>query len=85
MRFAWQRKKSAHKASARQSSTGRIIYFTYNIVYWLPIVLTIIGIIDYRTGIIALSLILIARAAANLYRNNVPTAEEGEYFALRSP
>ena len=84
MRFAWQRENSADKAPAKQSSTGRIIYIAYNVVYWLPIVLTVTGIIDYRTGFITFSLILITRAVANLYRNNT-TAEQGEYFALRSP
>jgi nicotinamide riboside transporter PnuC len=84
MRFAWQRENSTDKVSAKQSSTGRIIYITYNVVYWLPIVLTIFKVIDYRTGFIMFALILIIRAVANLYRNNVPTAK-GEYFALRSP
>ena len=85
MRFAWQRKNSADQVSARQSSTGRIIYIIYNVVYWLPIVLTVTKVIDYRTGFITFSLILIIRSIANLYRNNVPAAEQGEYFALRSP
>ena len=85
MRFAWQRKNSADKVSAKQSSTDRIIYIIYNVVYWLPIVLTVTKVIDYRTGFITFSLILIIRAAANLYRNNAPMADEGEYFALRSP
>ena len=85
MRFAWQRKNSTDKVSAKQSSTGRIIYIFYNVIYWLPIVLTVTKVIDYRTGFITFSLILIIRAVANLYRNNVPTAERGEYFALRSP
>ena len=84
MRFAWQRKNSADKVSAKESSTSRIIYITYNVVYWLPIVLTIFKVIDYRTGFITFSLILIIRAIANLYRNNVPP-DKGEYFALRSP
>jgi nicotinamide riboside transporter PnuC len=84
MRFAWQRKNSADKVSAKQSSTGRIIYIAYNVVYWLPIVLTVTKVIDYRTGFITFSLILIIRAVANLYRNNT-TVEQGEYFALRSP
>jgi nicotinamide riboside transporter PnuC len=85
MRFAWQRKNSADEVSAKQSSTGWIIYIAYNIVYWLPLLLTVTKIIDYRTGFIMFVLILIIRAAANLYRNNVPTADQGEYFALRSP
>ena len=84
MRFAWQRENSADQDSDKESSTGRIIYIFYNIVYWFPIVLTITKVIDYRTGFIMFSLILIIRAAANLYRNNT-TSGRGEYFALRSP
>jgi len=84
MRFAWQRKNSTDEISSNQSSTGRIIYIIYNVVYWLPIVLTVTKVIDYRTGFITFSLILIIRAVANLYRNNT-TAEQGEYFVLRSP
>ena len=84
MRFAWQRKNSADKVPAKQSSTDRIIYIIYNVVYWLPIVLTVTKVIDYRTGFITFSIILIIRAAANLYRNNT-SPEQGEYFALRSP
>jgi nicotinamide riboside transporter PnuC len=85
MRFAWQRENSADTDSAKQTTTNRIIYIVYNVVYWLPIVLTITKVIDYRTGFITFSLILIIRAAANLYRNNAPMADKGEYFALRSP
>ena len=85
MRFAWQRKNSTDEISSNQSSTGRIIYITYNVIYWLPIVLTVTKVIDYRTGFITFSLILIIRAIANLYRNNVSMADKGEYFALRSP
>ena len=84
MRFAWQRENSGDEVSANQSTTNRIIYIFYNVVYWLPIVLAIFGVIDYRTGFITFSLILIIRAAANLYRNNT-SPEKGEYFALRSP
>ena len=84
MRFAWQRENSGEEVSANQSTTSRIIYIFYNVVYWLPIVLTIFGVIDYRTGFITFSIILLIRAAANLYRNNT-TPEQGEYFALRSP
>ena len=84
MRFAWQRENSGEEVSANQSTTSRIIYIIYNVVYWLPIVLTILGVINYRTGFITFSIILLIRAAANLYRNNT-TPEQGEYFALRSP
>ncbi len=85
MRFEKKKKNSADKVPEKQSSSDRIIYILYNVVYWLPIVLTVTNVIDYRTGFITFSLILIIRAAANLYRNNAPMADEGEYFALRSP
>ena len=85
MRFAWQRKNSTDKVSAEQSSTGRFIYIAYNIVYWFPIVLTVTKVIDYRTGFITFSLILITRAVANLYRNNFLTLEKAEIYPFRIP
>lgn len=85
MRFAWLRKNSVINGSVKQSATSRFIYIAYNVVYWIPIVLTITKVIDYRMGFITFFLILIIRAASNLYRNNFLTPEQGEYFPLRSP
>ena len=85
MRFAWLRKKSDNHVSVKPSFTNRLIFIAYNVVWWIPIVLPFIGIIDYRTGFIAFFVITIIRAAANLYRNNVLTPEQAECFPLRAP
>ena len=85
MRFAWLRKNSAHTVSVKPGIVNRLIYVAYNIVYWVPILLPLLGIIDYSTGFIWLSVVLVARFAANLYMNNALTLEQAEVFPLRSP
>jgi len=42
-------------------------------------------IIDYRTGFIAFFVVIIIRAVANLYRNNILKWEQAEIFPLRIP
>ena len=39
----------------------------------------------YRTGFIAVFVVIIIRGAANLYRNNVLTMEKAEIFPFRIP
>ncbi len=57
----------------------------YNVIYWIPIVLPFTPIMGYRTGFIAVFVVIIIRAVANLYRNNVLTLEQAEIFPLRIP
>jgi hypothetical protein len=85
MRFAWLRKNSVNDISVEQSFTNRLIYIAYNVIWWIPIVLPFIKIIDYRTGFIAFFIVTIIRAVANLYRNNVLTPEQAESYPLRAP
>jgi len=85
MRFAWLRKNSDSHVSAEQSTLSRVIYITYNVIWWVPIVLPFTGIIDYRTGFIAFFIVTVIRAVANLYRNNFLTLEQAETFPLRAP
>ena len=85
MRFAWLRKDSANTVSVKQSFTNRLIYVAYNVVWWIPVVLALVGTIGYRTGFVAFFIITLIRAAANLYRNNVLEPEQAESFPLRSP
>jgi hypothetical protein len=85
MRFAWIRENTADTVPVKQSNTRRLIFIAYNLVWWLPILLTFIGIIDYRTGFVAFFVITIIRAGANLCRNNVLTPEQAESFPLRAP
>ena len=85
MRFAWLRENSSDPVPDNQSTSDRIIYITYNVIWWIPIVLTLTKIIDYRTGFIAFFAITVIRAAANLYRNNVLEPDQAEFFPLRAP
>ena len=57
----------------------------YNVIYWIPIILPFTGIIEYRTGFIAFFVVIIIRAVANLYRNNVLTLEQAEIYPFRIP
>jgi hypothetical protein len=85
MRFAWERENSPDYVPVVQSFISRIVYIFYNVVWWLPLVLALIGTIDYRTAFNAFFVIIIVRAVANLYRNNVLSLEQAESFPLRAP
>ena len=85
MRVAWEMKRSGKDVSVRQSTTNRLIYFLYNLIWWVPIVLPFTKIMDYRTGFIVLFVITLIRAVSNLYRNNALTPEQAASFPLRSP
>ena len=85
MRFAWLRENSANTISVEQSSTNRLIFVVYNANWWLPVVLALVGSIDYGTAFVAFFVFILIRAGANLYRNNLLTPEQAESFPLRSP
>jgi hypothetical protein len=84
MRFAWLNKNLANEASVKQSLADRLVYIAYNLVWWIPIVLVIFKIIDYRTAFIALFVLTLIRAVVNLYRNNVLNPKQAERFPLRA-
>ena len=84
MRFAWLRENSSQQAPL-ENNASRLIFIAYNLLWWVPVVLTIAGVIDYRAGFIAFSLITLIRSAANLYRNNALDPLQAEVFPLRSP
>lgn len=85
MRFAWLRKKRADAVPGNEGITHRLILVAYNLVWWLPVVLPLARVIDYRAGFTLFLAITLVRAAVNLIRNNVLTPEQGEFFPLRSP
>ena len=84
MRFAWINKDSANDVPTEQSSFNRVIYIAYNLIWWIPIVLVVFKIIDYRTAFIALLVLTAIRAIVNLFRNNVLNPKQAESFPLRS-
>jgi hypothetical protein len=85
MRFAWLRKNAANGGAVKQSAANQLTLIVYNLVWWVPIVLPILKIIDYGTGFIAFTIITAVRLSANLYRNNVLTLEQAERFPFRAP
>jgi hypothetical protein len=87
LRFKWLRKNSADPipAKLRFFDPLNLIFLTYNIVYWIPIILPFTAIIDYRMGFIVFFLIIIIRGIANSYRNNFLEWERAEIFPLRIP
>jgi hypothetical protein len=85
MRFAWLREKSGDPAPPQPGAANRLILILYNLIWWVPIVLGFIKVIDYRTAFITFAAITIFRAMANVVRNNLLTPEQAETFPLRSP
>ena len=88
MRFAWLRQKDttgSTPAKLDRSPLHKLVTIVYNLLWWVPLVLVLTRVIDYRTGSISFAAITLLRAAANLYRNNFLPPERGESFPLRSP
>ena len=88
MRFAWIREQDPTRsttANLDRSPLHKLVTIAYNLVWWVPLILVLTKVIDYRTGSISFGAITLFRAAANLYRNNLLPPERGESFPLRSP
>ena len=85
MRFAWERENQADTTAIEQGPIGRLILIAYNILWWLPLLLTLLGTIDYRTGFVAFFVITIFRSLANMVRNNLLPRHQAERFPLRAP
>ena len=85
MRFAWLLSKEGLEQPPALSSASRLIFVAYNLIWWLPVVLAVLGIVSYWVGFIGFLAISALRAAANVYRNNVLPIEAAQRFPLRSP
>ena len=88
MRFAWLRKESANYVSVKQGFTHplALVRKVYNIAFW-AFLLPFFTAIDYGTGFIAFTVIILVRLGVNLYTNNglKLTAAQFESFPLRLP
>ena len=85
MRFAWLQKRNDDHSAGDSGAFNRIILAVYNLVWWLPIVLTLTETIDPRTGMLSFAAITLIRAVANWYRTNVLPLDEAINFPLRTP
>ncbi len=84
MRYAWQRSQKGLDEPA-MTKVQRAVFISYNVIWWIPVVLVIAGAWSYEQGAIGFMAITAARAAINLYRNNVLADEAARSFALRAP
>jgi len=85
MRFAWLRKTAYSDRTFPPSGTDRALLVSYNLIWWIPIVLPLAQVISYHAGFVAFFLITVLRAAVNAYRINVLPPEKAMAFPLRQP
>ncbi len=84
MRFAWLRTKEGRDAPAA-TATERLTLIAYNVAWWVPVVMPILGVISYSAGFVAFSAVTVVRALVNSYRINVMPIAVAERFPLRQP
>lgn len=83
MRFVWQNRQAGNKTS--NAGCGIALFrLAYNAAWLLPIIFTFNGTMDYVTGFIVFSAVCVVRFLANLYANNMLTAEQYDTFLLRA-
>lgn len=70
---------------ATASAISRTILTAYNLVWWLPLVLTLTRVIGFRARSVSFLAITLIRALANAIRVNVLPPEQAQVFPLRSP
>ena len=85
MRFAWIREKSGKDKNIESGILNIIIMVIYNVIWWLPIILSFTKVMDYKTGYIFFFVITVVRAISNLFRNNILKGETAEKFPFRAP
>lgn len=72
MRFAWLRKNSANNMAVKQGCTHplAVIRLAYNAAFWI-FLLPFFTVVDYTTGFIAFTGIIVIRLGLNLYANQI--------------
>jgi len=91
MRFAWLRKNSVNmnNKSVKQASTHplALIRTAYNLAFWVFLLPFLFSTIDYSTGFILFTIVILVRLLLNLYTNNLIdlTPEQYESYPFRIP
>ena len=80
MRFAWLRENSADYVAIKQAATHplSLIRKAYNIAFWI-FLLPALPVVDYSTGFVAFSVVILVRLVLNLYTNNVLDLKPEQY------
>lgn len=88
MRFAWLRESSENYVSVEQAFMHplALIRKAYNAAFWIFLI-PFFTTIDYSTGFIAFTIIIVIRLGLNLYTNNSLelTPEQYESYPFRIP
>jgi len=88
MRFAWLKENSADHVSVNQAFMHplALIRKAYNAVFWI-FLLPFFTTMEYGTGFIAFTVIILIRLVLNLYTNNLLTLtpEQFESYPFRIP
>lgn len=84
MRFAWLRDREG-RAEPASTPADRATLIAYNLVWWVPLVLPVVGLMSYRSGLIVFLVVTVFRAVVNAYRVNLLPVERAERLPLRSP
>ena len=87
MRFAWLRENSANNSPIQQGYFHPLsmIRISYNVVFWI-FLLPFFTSMEYSTGFIAFTVIILIRLLLNLYTNHVlKQPEQYESFPFRIP
>ena len=88
MRFAWLKENSADYAPVEQGFAHplALIRKAYNAAFWIFLI-PFFTAIDYSTGFVAFTVIILVRLGLNLFTNNVLrlTPEQFEGYPFRIP
>lgn len=85
MRFAWLRKTTFSDRTFTSSGPNRALLFSYNLVWWIPVILPFTNLISFHAGFVAFFLVTLLRSIMNAYRINVLPPEKAMMFPFRSP
>ena len=85
MRFAWLRGKEGSERPPIMTSAIRVAFVTYNLIWWVPVFLTVLGLMSFWAGSLGFMVMSVLRAVVNAYRINVLPVDAAQRFPLRSP
>jgi hypothetical protein len=88
MRFAWLKQNSADYVAVKQAFTHplSLIRKAYNLAFWIFLI-PFFTAMEYGTGFIVFTVIILIRLGLNLYTNNILdlTPEQYESYPFRIP
>ena len=86
MRFARLRKNTPNHVEMKRRVTHplSLVRMAYNILWWVPMLLTFTRVIDYRAGFIAFFAVTVFRLFINIYVNYALDLEKFDRFPLKA-